>query len=166
MTKCTNVLLAFVIIFYFTNDSQALTFNQLHRKYYEIFSRAYNRNAASHLWASYILNRAANLTESDIYHLFSGFCPVSGSPVNPSSHNLWQGVGVKNATDTTSTVSGNIHVCCWPCVCDLQALVKADSLTIRTSDGRKHFNALVIGINLDEHWFYNIILQIYNLILF
>jgi len=140
-----NVLVAFVTAFYFANGSQALTVNQLHRKYYEIFSRAYNRNAASHLWASYILNRAANLTESDIYQLFSGFCPVSGSPVNPSSHNLWQGVGVKNATDTTSTVSGNIHVCCWPCVCDLQALVKTDSLTIRTSDGRKHFNALVIG---------------------
>jgi len=127
------------------NNVDSLTVRQLHGKYYEIFSRAYNRNAASHLWSSYILNRASNMTESEIHQLFKGFCPVSGSPVSPSTRNLWQGVQVKKATNTRDEVSGSLHVCCWPCVCDLQALVKTDPLTINTADGTKVFNSLVIG---------------------
>ena len=41
----------------FVNQALSLTVSELHGKYYEIFSRANNRNAASHLWASYILDR-------------------------------------------------------------------------------------------------------------
>ena len=37
----------------------SLTVNQLHAKYFEIFPRTGNRNAASHLWSSYVLNRAS-----------------------------------------------------------------------------------------------------------
>ena len=38
-------------------SSSSLTVSELHGKYYEIFHRSGNRNAASHLWASYILDR-------------------------------------------------------------------------------------------------------------
>ena len=140
----------FIVVLSVLSCSESLTVRQLHGKYYEIFSRAYNRNAASHLWSSYILNRASNMTESEIYQLFKGFCPVSGSPVSPSTRNLWQGVQVKKATNTRDEMSGGLHVCCWPCVCDLQALVKTDPLTINTADGTKVFNSLVIGKNIKE----------------
>ena len=124
----------------------SLTVNQLHAKYFEIFPRTGNRNAASHLWSSYVLNRASNMKESEIYQLFEGFCPVSGSPIYPSPENLWQGVKVKKA-DTQEEVSVSVHFCCWPCVCDLQAKVKTDPLTINTADGTKVFNSFVIGKN-------------------
>ena len=38
-------------------SSSCLTVSELHGKYNEIFHRSGNRNAASHLWASYILDR-------------------------------------------------------------------------------------------------------------
>ena len=128
------------------NSIDSLTVRQLHGKYYEIFSRAYNRNAASHLWSSYILKRASNMTESEIYQLFEGFCPVSGSPISPSPENLWQGVKVKKA-NTQEEVSVSVHFCCWPCVCDLQDLVQTDPLTIDTADGTKVFNSFLNGKN-------------------
>ena len=128
------------------NSVDSLTVDQLHAKYNEIFPQTFNRNAASHLWSSYILKRASNMTESEIYQLFEGFCPVSGSPISPSPENLWQGVKVKKA-DTQEEVSVSVHFCCWPCVCDLQDLVKTDPLTINTADGTKVFNSFVIGKN-------------------
>ena len=38
-------------------SASSLSVSELHGKYYEIFHRSGNRNAASHLWASYILDR-------------------------------------------------------------------------------------------------------------
>ena len=143
-----------VTIIFLGSACNAFTVSQLHGKYNEIFSRAHNRNAASHLWASYILNRSSNLTESEIYNLFGGFCPISGSPVYPSSRNLWQGVRVNSSISRDGFTTGNIHVCCWPCVCDLQALVKSDTLTINTNDGTKQFTTLVIG-NIWKYHFKN-----------
>ena len=133
------------------NSVDSLTVDQLHAKYNEIFPQTFNRNAASHLWSSYILKRASNMTESEIYQLFEGFCPVSGSPISPSPENLWQGVKVKKA-DTQEEVSVSVHFCCWPCVCDLQAKVKTDPLTINTADGTKVFNSFVIGKNCQTYF--------------
>merc|ERR1711997_902243 len=107
-----------------------------HGKYYEIFSRANNRNSASHLWASYILDRSTSLSVSEIRELFGGFCPISGSPVRPSSRNLWSGIQLKKASNPSEIESASIHVCCWPCVCDLQEFVKTDTVDIDTKDGR------------------------------
>merc|ERR1712062_664668 len=116
-----------------------------HGKYYQIFSRAHNRNAASHLWASYVLDRSTTFSASEIRELFGGFCPVSGSPVRPSNRNLWTNIPFKSASDPSQTVSGSSHVCCWPCVCDLQEFVKADTLEVDTKYGRTTFDVLVIG---------------------
>merc|ERR1719277_682833 len=57
------------------------TVQDLADKYGEIFAPSNNRNAASHLWAQYILSRSDQLTHKQIVHMFSGFCPVSGSPL-------------------------------------------------------------------------------------
>ena len=146
MTKVICLIIVSFIALSVLNRVDSLTVDQLHLKYNEIFSRTQNRNAASHLWSSYILKRASNMTESEIYQLFEGFCPVSGSPISPSPENLWQGVKVKKA-NTQEEVSVSVHFCCWPCVCDLQDSVKTDTLTINTADGTKVFNSFVIGKN-------------------
>ena len=41
-----------------------------------------------------------------------------------------------------------MSVCCWPCVCDLQEFVKADTLEVDTRDGRTTFDVLVIGTKI------------------
>jgi len=138
-------ILSILSILFFVNQVFSLTVNELHGKYYEIFSRAHNRNAASHLWASYILDRSTSFTESEIMELFGGFCPISGSPVWPTTRNLWQGLQLKKASNPSETESASVHVCCWPCVCDLQEFVKVDTLNIDTKDGRSSFQVFVYG---------------------
>merc|ERR1719261_1156768 len=48
--------------------------------YSEIFPTG-NRNAASHKWTSFVLERAGGLDAGVLQGLFRGFCPVSGSPL-------------------------------------------------------------------------------------
>ena len=136
---------AVTLVMYFIAHCLTLDIPGLHDKYNDIFYRSRNRNAASHLWSSYVLERASNLTELEIYNLFSGFCPVSGSPIVPSPRSVWKNVTVKNATDPSHSIDGTINFCCWPCVCDLQASVGVDTLRIDTKDGKNTFNVLVIG---------------------
>lgn len=145
MARTPPILLATLLAAIAILGSSSLTVNQLHSKYYTIFSRHRDRNAASHLWASYVLDRAPSLTEKEIYKLMGAFCPVSGSIVRPSSYNLYSGVQIKRATNPSENISAGIHVCCWPCICDLQALVHTDTKTISTKDGTRRFDALVIG---------------------
>jgi len=128
-----------------------LTVSRLHGKYYDIFKppRA-NRNAASHLWARYVLERSKRLTKDELLHVFGGFCPVSGSPVNPSTSNLYTGLKVKRASSEEYDFV-NVHVCCWPCTCDIQDFVRTDPLKVKVKSdvGEKivqhTFQALVIG---------------------
>lgn len=42
-----------------------------------------NRNAASHLWSTFLMDRAVFLTERTFLDVASGYCAVSGSPVTP-----------------------------------------------------------------------------------
>jgi len=119
--------------------------SDLHNKYWTIFNRFGNRNAASHLWATWILDRSENFTEDKIHELFSGFCPISGSPVTPRAGNLYSAIPFLTAEDTSTTHTGNVQVCCWPCVCDLQEFVKSDTLDVMTSEGERTFDVLVIG---------------------
>merc|ERR1711962_432660 len=126
--------------------TQSLSVNELHSRYYQIFSRSGNRNAASHLWASYILDRSSSMTKGEILNAFSGFCPVSGSPVSPAPWKIWQDVHIKRAGNSNSTLEADIYVCCWPCVCDMMEFVRTDQVDVVTTGRRvETFNALVIG---------------------
>merc|ERR1711997_502440 len=125
--KSSPLFSIFSLLIFIVNQTFSLTVNELHGKDYQIFSRANNRNAASHLWASYVLDRSTTLSASEIRELFGGFCPVSGSPVRPSNRNLWTNVQFKKASNLSQTEFGNVRVCCWPCVCDLQKFVKSDT---------------------------------------
>jgi hypothetical protein len=113
----------------------------LHREYNNIFRRG-NRNAASHLWSKFILDRADQISDATLQLMFSGFCAVSGSPVTPHDYNRYRlnlpRVGGGNVT-------GYMHYCCWPCVCDTQDFIRVDTKTVQTADGERQYNVAVIG---------------------
>ena len=115
---------------------------ELHQRYSEIF-RYGNRNAASHLWTSYILDRAAVTPAAQLELLFSGFCAVSGSPVYPSDYKRYR-LRLKHAVTGVDEV-GFMYYCCWPCVCDTWDFIKVDTLTVNTADGPKKYRFAVIG---------------------
>ena len=115
---------------------------ELHQRYSEIF-RYGNRNAASHLWTSYILDRASVTPAAQLELLFSGFCAVSGSPVYPSDYKRYR-LRLKHAVTGVDEV-GFMYYCCWPCVCDTWDFIKVDTLTITTADGPKLYRFAVIG---------------------
>jgi len=146
-----------IFLIFFFNCSLALTIRELHDAYWQIFPRTGNRNAASHIWSTYVIDKVTKTphTEDEIYKLFSGFCPVSGSIVTPTpSWNLWTGLNVKKAASLASDPywaeqipkNGSVYTCCWPCICDIQEFVKVDTLKINTRDkGEILFPVLVIG---------------------
>lgn len=102
-----------------------------------------NRNAASHLWVSFILAQASQVDKATLETLFRGFCPVSGSPL-PSDTSSTLFSSTLERLDG-SAVDGYTHHCCWPCICDLQESVRVDTLSVTTSDGEEQFDVLVIG---------------------
>merc|ERR1719225_1420400 len=110
--KSLPIVFIFLSLVFIVNQAASLTINELHGKYDEIFSKTHNRNAASHLWVSYILDRSTSFSASEIRELFGGFCPISGSPVRPSNRNLWTNIQFKKASNPSQTESGNVHVCC------------------------------------------------------
>ena len=85
------------------------------------------------------------MTRAEILNLFGGFCPVSGSPGSPSPGRIWQRVPVQKAGNSSEVVTGDIYVCCWPCVCDTMEHVRTDQVNINTRNGVETFDALVIG---------------------
>jgi len=145
-----------IFLIFFFNCSLALTIRELHDAYWQIFPRTGNRNAASHIWTTYVIDKVkgGTHTEDEIYKLFSSFCPVSGSIVTPTpSWNLWTGLKVKESARPSwrpyqieLPATGSVYTCCWPCICDIQEFVKVDTLKINTRDkGEILFPVLVIG---------------------
>lgn len=116
--------------------------NELFDRYYEIFPSG-NRNAASHRWATYILERSEDMSERTLRDLFAGFCPVSGSPLSYSRSALRVSMTLPAAFGGNAT--GMMYYCCWPCICDTADFIKVDTKTIRTADGTKQYQFAVIG---------------------
>lgn len=117
------------------------TVGDLHRQYNNIFRHG-NRNAASHLWSSFLIDRSSSMSKNRLELMFSGYCAVSGSPVNPNNYNRYRLtlplVGGGNFT-------GYMHYCCWPCVCDTQDFIRVDTKTIQTADGPHQYHFAVLG---------------------
>ena len=109
----------------------------LHREYQNIFKHG-NRNAASHRWSTFLLERSTQMTATRLRMFFTGFCAVSGSPVRPSNYNRYRlrlpkiGGG-SNSGNHPSLVTGYMHYCCWPCVCDTQDFIRIDTLNVTTT---------------------------------
>ncbi|MEM1031415.1 MAG: hypothetical protein AAF928_10325 [Myxococcota bacterium] len=102
-----------------------------------------NRNAASHRWATFLLERADTMTAQQLEFFFQGFCPVSGSPVTARAANRFA-VRLPRA-DGEGTMDGYIHFCCWPCICDTMDFIHADTRTVTTKDGDVKLPFVVIG---------------------
>ena len=119
----------------------------LHREYDKIF-RFGNRNAASHRWSTFLLDRAEQMTEERLILFFTGFCAVSGSPVRPSDYNRYR-LTLPKLGGGLST--GYMHYCCWPCVCDTQDFIRIDTRNVTTSDGvSRSYQFVVIGNPCDR----------------
>ena len=141
--KCFALLAAVTVADKWRDNAESLTLGDLRSEYQNIF-RYGNRNAASHRWASFLLDRAEHIPEQKLVELFGGFCAVSGSPVQPGDYKRYR-LSLPLAGGGGRTRAGFMYYCCWPCVCDTQDFIRADTKTIETKDGHvvKHF--AVIG---------------------
>lgn len=117
--------------------------SDLRSEYYNIFPNR-NRNAASHRWATFLIERAKSLERLTFEEMFTGFCPVSGSPIgSPGPRTFWN-MSLPWA-GTHEKIAGGIHFCCWPCVCDTADFIRVDTKTVEVKDGTFQFNFLVLG---------------------
>ena len=110
-----------------------------------------NRNAASHRWATFLLDCASQLDGATLVSLFAGFCPISGSitgggdaqrHIYPSS-----GWGALSALSTAASLSGGaLYHCCPPCICDAVDFLGVDTKTVVDSSGSDTtYTFVVIG---------------------
>jgi hypothetical protein len=120
----------------------------LHREYGNIFQHG-NRNAASHLWSTFLIDRAPFMPRRRFLQLAGGYCAVSGSPVTPGDSTRYR-MRLPHV-DGSGKVTGFMYYCCWPCVCDTQDFIRVDTKTIRTAAGRRQqYNVAVIGNPCDQ----------------
>jgi len=117
------------------------TVQDLHREYNNIFKHG-NRNAASHRWATFLLERSSTMSQAVLETMFSGFCAVSGSPVRPSDYTRYR---LTLPTVAGGLRTGYMYYCCWPCVCDTQDFIRVDTRTVSTSEGPRQYHFAVIG---------------------
>ena len=122
------------------------TVQDLHREYGNIFKYG-NRNAASHRWSTFLLERSAQMTEERLELMFSGFCAVSGSPVRPVDYNRYRLTLPKVGGGRRT---GYMHYCCWPCVCDTQDFIRIDTKNITTKTGTRQYHFTVLGNPCDH----------------
>merc|ERR1711907_47106 len=116
---------------------------ELFRQYPKIFKTG-NRNAASHLWAGYLLERCTCVSKARFLTLSKGFCAVSGSPLDnvPRPRSCYQ---AQHKSVSGSMVIGQERHCCPPCFCDAQDWVAIDTKTVKFKDGSAKLNFMVIG---------------------
>lgn len=122
------------------------TVQDLHREYWNIFKYG-NRNAASHRWSTFLLDRAAQMTQERLELMFSGFCAVSGSPIRPHDYSRYR---LTLPTLSGGWSTGYMHYCCWPCVCDTQDFIRVDTRNVTTSEGTRQVQFVVIGNPCDH----------------
>lgn len=115
--------------------------HDLSDQYFSIFKTG-NRNAASHLWVSFVLERASSMSADTLHNVLKGFCPVSGSVLPDDPRTMYK---VTLPRVNGGKVTGVARHCCWPCICDLSDLARVDTKTVPTRDGPQILNMLVIG---------------------
>jgi len=119
----------------------------LHKEYYNIFKHG-NRNAASHLWSKFLLDRSQDMTPEKFEYMFSGFCAVSGSPVSPQDRTRYR-LNLDKVGGGKHT--GYMYYCCWPCVCDTQDFIKVDTRNVTLFGGEaRQYHFAVLGNPCDH----------------
>jgi len=116
----------------------------LHAEYSNIFRHG-NRNAASHLWSSFIFERGAQMTAERFEEVSKGYCAVSGSPTSPHDYSRYR-LRLPSVKGTGIRVEGFMYYCCWPCVCDTQDFIKIDTVNVSLANGVvKRYHVAVLG---------------------
>ena len=64
--------------------------------------------------------------------------------MRPSDYHRYR-LTLPTAAPGGGNVSALMHYCCWPCVCDVQDFVVADTKTVATADGERQLWWAVIG---------------------
>jgi len=123
------------------------TVRDLHQEYGNIFKHG-NRNAASHLWSTFLMDRAPFMSAKRFETLSGGYCAVSGSPTTPMDQTRYQ--MRLDRVDGSGKQKGFMYYCCWPCVCDTQDFIRVDTKTIVTTEGPKEYSFAVIGNPCDR----------------
>ena len=101
-------------------------------------------------WATFLLERSGSMSAEKLTRMFTGFCAVSGSPITPSDYNRYQ-LELDSVAAPGERVSGFMHYCCWPCVCDTQDFIKVDTKTVTLRGGEsRQFHFAVIGNPCDD----------------
>ena len=114
----------------------------LHREYSNIFRHG-NRNAASHLWSSFLFERAEHLSPETFETMCSGYCAVSGSPTRPSDYTRYR---LTLPLVGGGLASGFMYYCCWPCVCDTQDFIRVDTRNVTLAGGVvRQYHWAVVG---------------------
>jgi len=127
----------------FTGD----TVRDLHKEYYNIFKHG-NRNAASHLWSAFLLDRSTEMTHEKFVYMSSGYCAVSGSPVSPMDRTRYR---LNLDKVGGGKITGYMYYCCWPCVCDTQDFFRIDTRNVTTADGEsRQYHFAVLGNPCDR----------------
>ena len=131
--------------------TEALQPGHLREHYAHIFQQRHrhatnNRNAAGHLWATHILEQSTQFTVSELQQLFSEYCPVSGSPVQPGRAPF---AYLRKGDQLVAADAGETAVahCCRPCVCDLQDGARVVDHAVSTRDGEVTLPFLVLRHN-------------------
>ena len=119
-----------------TKADAPATVDDLHKAYGQIFQHG-NRNAASHLWSTWLIERSIFMPRERFLKVAGGFCAVSGSPVGPSDATRYR-MRLPHI-DGSGKVTGFMYYCCWPCVCDTQDFIRVDTKTIRTIEGPRQY---------------------------
>jgi hypothetical protein len=84
------------------------------------------------------------MTQARLEYMFTGYCAVSGSPVNPHDYNRYR-LTLPLVSGGGKRRTGYMHYCCWPCVCDTQDFIRVDTKTVSTSDGERQYHFAVLG---------------------
>jgi len=123
------------------------TVRDLHQQYYNIFKHG-NRNAASHLWSKFLLDRSHEMTPEKFTYMNSGFCAVSGSPVSPQDRTRYR-LNLDKVGGGKRIVF--MYYCCWPCVCDTQDFIKIDTKNVTLLGGEvRQYHFAVLGNPCDH----------------
>merc|ERR1719163_212526 len=69
--------------------SNEWTPSKLHSQYSAIFKTG-NRNAASHLWFSFVSQHSKTMSQDTFLQVSASFCAISGSPVSPASSRIYK----------------------------------------------------------------------------
>merc|ERR1711907_197685 len=115
----------------------------LHMEYNNIFRHG-NRNAASHLWSTFLLERAPQMSAQRFEELSAGYCAVSGSPVTPHDHTRYL-LRLPSVEGGGKMVQGFMYYCCWPCVCDTQDFIRVDTANVSLSGEVRRYHVAVLG---------------------